>query len=108
MLRHADGYQLANDGHDTWAIQDYLGHRISEHDALYALAPEQFVPEQGLPGMWRSVKIDGILSDVANLSWSKDAYWPKPRGRSPTSVQTPPQNPSKTEGLSGQNRRPFV
>jgi hypothetical protein len=23
--------------------------------------------------MWRSVKVDGILSDVANLSWSKDA-----------------------------------
>ena len=24
------------------------------------------------PGMWRSVKVDGILSDSANLSWSKD------------------------------------
>ena len=24
------------------------------------------------PGMWRSVKVDGILSDTANLSWSKD------------------------------------
>jgi hypothetical protein len=24
------------------------------------------------PGMWRSVKVDGILSDTANLCWSKD------------------------------------
>ena len=27
MLRHACGYKLANDGHDTRAIQHYLGHR---------------------------------------------------------------------------------
>jgi integrase len=26
MLRHACGYRLANDGHDAWAIQAYLGH----------------------------------------------------------------------------------
>jgi site-specific recombinase XerD len=25
--RHACGYKLANDGHDTRAIQAYLGHR---------------------------------------------------------------------------------
>jgi type 1 fimbriae regulatory protein FimE len=25
MLRHACGYKLANDGHDTRAIQAYLG-----------------------------------------------------------------------------------
>jgi site-specific recombinase XerD len=25
MLRHASGYKLANDGHDTRAIQAYLG-----------------------------------------------------------------------------------
>ena len=29
-------------------------------------------PRQEPPGMWRSVKVDGILSDTANLSWSKD------------------------------------
>jgi len=23
-------------------------------------------------GMWRSVEVDGFLSDAANLSWSKD------------------------------------
>jgi integrase len=27
MLRHACGYALANQGHDTRAIQDWLGHR---------------------------------------------------------------------------------
>jgi site-specific recombinase XerD len=27
LLRHACGYKLANDGHDTRAIQAYLGHR---------------------------------------------------------------------------------
>jgi site-specific recombinase XerD len=26
MLRHACGFKLANDGHDTRAIQAYLGH----------------------------------------------------------------------------------
>jgi hypothetical protein len=30
------------------------------------------VPNKNHPGMWRSVKVDGILSDTANLSWSKD------------------------------------
>jgi type 1 fimbriae regulatory protein FimB/type 1 fimbriae regulatory protein FimE len=27
MLRHACGYKLANDGHDTRALQHYLGHK---------------------------------------------------------------------------------
>jgi type 1 fimbriae regulatory protein FimB/type 1 fimbriae regulatory protein FimE len=27
MLRHATGFKLANDGVDTRAIQDYLGHK---------------------------------------------------------------------------------
>jgi type 1 fimbriae regulatory protein FimB/type 1 fimbriae regulatory protein FimE len=27
MLRNGCGYKLANDGHDTRAIQHYLGHR---------------------------------------------------------------------------------
>jgi type 1 fimbriae regulatory protein FimB/type 1 fimbriae regulatory protein FimE len=26
MLRHACGYRLANDGHDTRALQHYMGH----------------------------------------------------------------------------------
>lgn len=35
MLRHACGYKLANDGHDTRAIQDYLGHKAIQHTVRY-------------------------------------------------------------------------
>jgi type 1 fimbriae regulatory protein FimB/type 1 fimbriae regulatory protein FimE len=33
MLRHACGYALANAGHDTRALQAYLGHRSIQHIA---------------------------------------------------------------------------
>src|SRR5215831_3826475 len=43
MLRHATGYKLANDGHDTRAIQQYLGHRNIQHTTRYTeLAPHRF------------------------------------------------------------------
>jgi integrase len=43
MLRHACGYKLANDGHDTRAIQDWLGHRSIQHTVRYTeLAPTRF------------------------------------------------------------------
>ena len=43
MLRHACGYKLANDGHDTRAIQHYLGHRNIVHTVRYTeLSPERF------------------------------------------------------------------
>jgi len=43
MLRHAAGYKLANDGHDTRAIQHYLGHRNIQHTVRYTeLAPDRF------------------------------------------------------------------
>jgi len=35
MLRHAVGYKLANDGHDTRSIQLYLGHRNIQHTVRY-------------------------------------------------------------------------
>jgi type 1 fimbriae regulatory protein FimB/type 1 fimbriae regulatory protein FimE len=35
MLRHACGNELANDGHDTRAIQHYLGHKNIQHTAKY-------------------------------------------------------------------------
>ena len=35
MLRHACGFKLANDGHDTRAIQHYLGHRQIQHTVRY-------------------------------------------------------------------------
>jgi type 1 fimbriae regulatory protein FimE len=43
MLRHACGYKLANDGHDTRAIQQYLGHRNITHTVRYTeLSPARF------------------------------------------------------------------
>ena len=43
MLRHACGYKLANDGHDTRAIQAYLGHRNIQNTTRYtSLAPQRF------------------------------------------------------------------
>jgi site-specific recombinase XerD len=43
MLRHACGYALANKGHDTRAIQAWLGHRSITSTAVYtALAPNRF------------------------------------------------------------------
>jgi site-specific recombinase XerD len=43
MLRHTSGYKLANDGHDTRAIQAYLGHRNIQKTTRYtALAPQRF------------------------------------------------------------------
>jgi type 1 fimbriae regulatory protein FimB/type 1 fimbriae regulatory protein FimE len=35
MLRHACGFKLANEGHDTRAIQQYLGHRNISHTVRY-------------------------------------------------------------------------
>jgi integrase len=35
MLRHACGYALANAGHDTRRIQDWLGHRLIQHTTRY-------------------------------------------------------------------------
>jgi integrase len=43
MLRHACGYALANAGHDTRALQAYLGHRNIQHTVRYTeLAPTRF------------------------------------------------------------------
>jgi integrase len=43
MLRHACGFALANAGHDTRALQAYLGHRNIQHTVRYTeLAPARF------------------------------------------------------------------
>jgi integrase len=43
MLRHACGYALANAGHDTRALQDWLGHRSIQHTVRFTeLAPTRF------------------------------------------------------------------
>ena len=48
MLRHATGFYLANQGQDTRAIQDYLGHKNIQHTVRYTqLAPDRF------KGFWK-------------------------------------------------------
>ncbi len=43
MLRHACGFALANRGHDTRALQAYLGHRNIQHTVRYTeLSPTRF------------------------------------------------------------------
>ena len=43
MLRHACGYALANRGHDTRALQAYLGHKNIQHTVRYTeLSPNRF------------------------------------------------------------------
>ena len=43
MLRHACGFALANAGHDTRAVQAYLGHRNIQHTVRYTeLTPDRF------------------------------------------------------------------
>jgi type 1 fimbriae regulatory protein FimB/type 1 fimbriae regulatory protein FimE len=48
MLRHACGYKLANEGHDTRSLQHYLGHKNIVHTVRYTeLAPDRF------KGFWK-------------------------------------------------------
>jgi site-specific recombinase XerD len=43
MLRHGCGYALANAGHDTRALQAWLGHRNIQQTVRYTeLAPDRF------------------------------------------------------------------
>ena len=43
QLRHACGYYLASAGHDTRAIQDYLGHKNIHHTVRYTqMSPKRF------------------------------------------------------------------
>lgn len=48
MLRHACGFKLANEGHDTRSLQHYLGHKNIAHTVRYTdIAPDRF------KGFWR-------------------------------------------------------
>ncbi len=43
MLRHSTGFELANDGQDTPAIQHYLGHKNIQHTVRYTeLSSDRF------------------------------------------------------------------
>ena len=60
MLRHACGYALANAGHDTRALQDWLGHRSIQHNVRYTeLSPTRFKDPYcpGTPGPSKCAKL---------------------------------------------------
>jgi type 1 fimbriae regulatory protein FimB/type 1 fimbriae regulatory protein FimE len=43
MLRHGCGFKLTNEGHDTRAIQAWLGHKNIQHTVRYTeLSPDRF------------------------------------------------------------------
>src|SRR5262249_6752597 len=43
MVHHACGFKLANDGHDTRALQHYLGHKNIQHTVRYTeMASDRF------------------------------------------------------------------
>ena len=49
MLRHSCGYALANAGHDTRAIQDYLGHKAIQHTVRYTELTQGFLAQDLSP-----------------------------------------------------------
>ena len=64
MLRHACGFALANKGHDTRALQAYLGHRNIQHTVRYTeLSPGRFKDsgdDELLAGpRWRFIEVLG-------------------------------------------------
>ena len=56
MLRHACGFKLANDGHDSRAIQHYLGHRNIQHTVRYT----ELALVRGLRGGGASQPVHGL------------------------------------------------
>ena len=58
--------------------------------------------------MWRSVKLDGILSDTANLSWSKDNVMAQAIREVAWNAANYPQKRPVKRGSREQNRRPCV
>ena len=74
MLRHACGFALANKGHDTRALQAYLGHRNIQHTVRYTeLSPGQV---QGfLDGSCdHSRKVRGIPQRVRSLGRGRQTH----------------------------------
>ena len=59
MLRHACGYALANRGHDTRALQAYLGHKNIQHTVRYTeLSPLRF------KDFWRTLNGSFVRASV--------------------------------------------
>jgi integrase len=82
MLRRGCGYALANAGHGTRAIQDWLGHRSIQHTVRYTeLAPN-------------GSTISGANSDAIGHRTSLAMRVQRPRTRKDTGGQ-------RADGLDG-------
>src|SRR5438309_1649120 len=63
MLRHDCGYALANAGHDTRALQAWLGHKNIEHTVRYTeLAPDRFKNFLAIGDLWRQASAAGAAA----------------------------------------------
>jgi hypothetical protein len=70
MLRHACGYKLANDGHDTRALQHYLGHKNIQHTVRYTeLSPDRF------RDFWRDQRGLAPVAGTAGRNWHGSAHF---------------------------------
>ena len=64
MLRHACGYNLANDGVDTRMLQAYLGHTNIQSTVLYTkLAADRF------NGLWRDWQVGASAPIAATMAF---------------------------------------
>ena len=63
MLRHACGFALASNGHDTRALQAYLGHRNIQYTVRYTeLSPGRRGSKASIdPAKIKQMKADGGL-----------------------------------------------
>ena len=74
MLRHACGYALANAGHDTRALQAWLGHRNIQHTARYTeLAPDRLRTSGGISPAFFHPSPKG-RGDLGGANRPLDAY----------------------------------
>src|SRR4029077_3955631 len=91
MLRHACGFKLANDGHDTRAIQAYLGHRSIMSTVRYAaLTPNRFKnfwKDQVPPSTFRSVRQVALPSARRSVGAGRRDLLSSARPRVKTSQQ---------------------
>ena len=75
MLRHACGFKLANDGHDTRALQHYLGHKNIQHTVRYTdMAPDCIATpaDSSWPTMATTRALQGLLESLARFAARTD------------------------------------
>jgi hypothetical protein len=66
------------------------------------------VADKDYPEMWRSTKPDGTLSDLANLSWSKDGVLAQAAREIAHERANTPSKPQENRVSFSGNRRPCV